>query len=479
MPSAATISRTGRIMTKPMIAAAMVLLVACGSPARTQTAAATNRHPRSTARSDRALSGSTSRADVDERDKSVESHRARQVAEVQCEAERHTASGRRSESGVRREFRGLGPLSSSCDIHGGADRVDAGPGAGVRIRSKRGICQHSKTEETGADRRHAEEHAAAGGRDENDIGRRAGDRHRAHESADCVRAAIQHRGRLHTGPYHRDHPGGRRRRRRGDCGGSHWVHRRYRDWRSDEQPLLLRSIWMARRRLHVQRRVGRLLRRTGRCARGLDRITAKTLSRNAAIGWKTSGRTGRTAWRTRRSNAPTANRTGRKSGPTAETRQETDRQNQRTDTRPNEPSGRHRRKRPTQTPSASESRTAATEARGQTSGTRAQPSSQRTSSDAFSGYSSGSSQRASSARGQQSRSSSSSRRGGGGGSRSGGGVGADQHLGKGPNEHDESIGRGPQGHLAKSCCVVHVRVDGGSHVLEPCVRASRTAVRLT
>ena len=50
--------------------------------------------------------------------------------------------------------------------------------------------------------------------------------------------------------------------------------------------------------------------------------------------------------------------------------------------------------------------------------TRAQPSSQRAGSDAFSGYSSGSSQRASSARGQQSRSSSASR---GGGSRGGGG----------------------------------------------------------
>ena len=69
--------------------------------------------------------------------------------------------------------------------------------------------------------------------------------------------------------------------------------------------------------------------------------------------------------------------------------------------------------------SESASRTAATEARGQTSGTRAQPSSQRTSSDAFSGYSSGSSQRASSTRGQQSRSSS-SRSSRGGGSRSGG-----------------------------------------------------------
>ncbi len=60
------------------------------------------------------------------------------------------------------------------------------------------------------------------------------------------------------------------------------------------------------------------------------------------------------------------------------------------------------------------------DARGYSSGTRPEPSTQRANSDAFSGYSSGSSQRAASARGQQSRSSSggASR---GGGSRGGGG----------------------------------------------------------
>ena len=64
--------------------------------------------------------------------------------------------------------------------------------------------------------------------------------------------------------------------------------------------------------------------------------------------------------------------------------------------------------------SANEGRAAAAEARSGSSGSRAQPTTQRGSSDAFGGYSSGSSQRASSARGQQSRKSS-------GGSRSGGG----------------------------------------------------------
>jgi hypothetical protein len=63
--------------------------------------------------------------------------------------------------------------------------------------------------------------------------------------------------------------------------------------------------------------------------------------------------------------------------------------------------------------SGGNSRTASAEARGNSSATRPEVSSQRAGSDAFSGYSGGSSQRASSARGQRSRSSSSGSRGGG------------------------------------------------------------------
>ena len=62
--------------------------------------------------------------------------------------------------------------------------------------------------------------------------------------------------------------------------------------------------------------------------------------------------------------------------------------------------------------STAHSRTASAEARGYNSSTRPETSSQRASSDAFSGYSGGSSQRASSDRGQRSRSSSASRSGG-------------------------------------------------------------------
>ena len=101
--------------------------------------------------------------------------------------------------------------------------------------------------------------------------------------------------------------------------------------------------------------------------------------------------------------------------------QRTDRQETRQENRPDTQAQRTQSTTQAQSAStqgASGSRAATTEARSQSSGTRAQPSSERASSDAFSGYSSGSSQRASSARGQQSRSSSASR---GGGSRGGGG----------------------------------------------------------
>ncbi|MGH9218996.1 MAG: DUF3300 domain-containing protein, partial [Vicinamibacterales bacterium] len=99
--------------------------------------------------------------------------------------------------------------------------------------------------------------------------------------------------------------------------------------------------------------------------------------------------------------------------------QRTDRQENRQENRPETQAQRAERATQAQgasTYSGSGSRAANAEARG--TGTRTAATSQRTSSDAFSGYSSGTSQRASSSRGQQSRSSSASR---GGGSRGGGG----------------------------------------------------------
>jgi hypothetical protein len=100
--------------------------------------------------------------------------------------------------------------------------------------------------------------------------------------------------------------------------------------------------------------------------------------------------------------------------------QRTDRQQNRQESRPDPQAQRTERTTPAPTASTEgASRAATAEARGHTGRTETQPrSSQAATTDAFSGYSSGSSQRASSARGQQSRQSSASR--GGGGSRSGG-----------------------------------------------------------
>ena len=119
-------------MTRRLIAATVVLFVACGPP-RHQIAAgaqAAQASPLPTgtlgriARADCALSGPAARADADERDRPRESHGARQVAEGQPEAERHAAAGRRGQGRVRAELRGVGALPSSRREDGGPDRVD-------------------------------------------------------------------------------------------------------------------------------------------------------------------------------------------------------------------------------------------------------------------------------------------------------------------------------------------------------------------
>ena len=113
----------------------------------------------------------------------------------------------------------------------------------------------------GQGRRHTEDHAAAGRRDSNHVVRPAGDRHRAGQPAGRLRAAVQPAGRLYAAAV-TQWSSRRSRRRASGRGGSHRVYRRHRDRRGDGQRLLLRSVRMARRRLHVQRRVGRLLRRS-------------------------------------------------------------------------------------------------------------------------------------------------------------------------------------------------------------------------
>ena len=131
------------------------------------------------------------------------------MAEGQPEAERHAASGRRGQGRVRCELRGVGALPSSRGEDGGPDRVDEGPGAGVHVRSKRGLCQHSEIEAAGEERRDPEKLAAAGGRNQDHVIWPGSDRHRAHQSADRLCPAIQHRGGVHPG----SDDGGRRRGR--------------------------------------------------------------------------------------------------------------------------------------------------------------------------------------------------------------------------------------------------------------------------
>ena len=372
---------------------------------------ATDRHVGPIARSDCALPRPIARADADERDRPRENHGARHVAEGQPDAERHAASGRRGQGRVRCELRGVGALPSSRGEDGGPDRVDEGPGASVHVRSKRGLCQHSEIEAAGEERWDSEEFAAAGGPNQDHVIRPGSDRHRAHQSADRLRPAIQHRGGVHPG----SDDGGRHPGRRDDAdeaiaagligftagiaigaamdnsyyygpygwhGGGYMYNDAWDDYYDHREDA--REDW---------------------------RITARTSSRIAAIARRTDRNSGPSALARPRSSARTVKRRGRK----------IDRSRRR-----NERSGarRHKALRPraakaSEAQSATTGRTGSAEARGYGEGSRTQATPKRNSgsSDAFSGYSSGGSQRSSSARGQQSRGSSRRSRGGGGGGR--------------------------------------------------------------
>ena len=176
-------------------------------------------------------------------------------------------------------------------------------------------------------------------------------------------------------------------RRCGRSGGD-WVHRGDRHRRGDGQQLLLRSLRLARRGLHVQRRVGRLLRQPRGCARGLAGPPRGSRGRAR----RSRGQRAGTAYRTdsssaRRPSRRVSRRIRRRR--LSATRSARKLRRQPGEGRRHEPGG--PRDHPPDDPTARER-----------SGTK---------SDAFSGYSSGKSERASSQRGQRSRSSS---RGGGG-----------------------------------------------------------------
>ena len=194
-------------MTRRLIAVTVVLFVACG-PSRGQVAAgaqAAQATPLPTGTLDELLApialypdsllaqmlmSATDPAKITELDKWLKANQ---------NAERHAASGRRGQGRVRCELRGVGALPSSRGEDGGPDRVDEGPGAGVHVRSRRRLCQHSEIEAAGEERRHPEEFATAGGRNQENVIRPGSDRHRAHQSADRLRPAIQHPGGVHAG----------------------------------------------------------------------------------------------------------------------------------------------------------------------------------------------------------------------------------------------------------------------------------------
>ena len=318
----------------------------------------------------------------------------RRVAGKSRVRDRHCAAGRRSSVRFRAQLRRVGALSRSRPDDGRTAGLDDQTWRGVRGRSIGGLREHPAVESEGTGCRNTQDDAAAGGRDQDHLQRSAGDRHRAGQSAGRLCAAIRFAGRLHPARdvVHCRDPERGRRRRRSSRGGVDRLHGGRRHWRRHGQQLLLRTIRLARRRLHVQRCVGRLVRRPRGCPRGLVRQP-----RGCPRGLPgPSGRPGGRAWRARGHAAGTTDRAAAEpteqsgsAGPAGAATKQT----------------RKRRAR------RSSSAGAATyESRGKGQGERASGERSGTRSDAFSGYSSGRSERAASSRGQRSRGSA---RGGG------------------------------------------------------------------
>src|SRR5262245_912403 len=195
----------------------------------------------------------------------------RSIPEGPSNGQRHGPTGRGPQGQLRAKLRGAVALPADSDDDGGRHQLDDGVGPGVHVGQELGVRQRSAAAEESKGCREPEVNAAAGRRDADDIERRAGDRHRAGQPAGRVRAAVQHADgvRAAAGIDDGRRPGIEQQRRRG-CGGDDRVHRWHRDRRSGQQQLLLRTVRLARRRLHVQRRLGRLLRPPRRRARRLD-----------------------------------------------------------------------------------------------------------------------------------------------------------------------------------------------------------------
>ena len=403
-----------------VVTAVLAVLGACGSP-RQQTSAPPQSGQQSppyhgslesAPRAHRALPRSTARANPDKRRQSRPGHQAGPVAEEHHHVEGHQAAGCGSESGVRPELRRAGAVPAGRLEHGEGHPVDDASRPGVHRGTKCGVRCHPAAAAPGGERRDAEGHAAAGGLESEDVPRRGRDRDRTGQSPGGLRPAIQLHDRLHAGAGGgrgagtdnvNGHRRGRQLNRSGDRGGVDRVHGRHCHRGGDGQPLLLRAVRLARRRVHVQRRVGRLLGPPRGRARRLDGSPrrhhggARRLRRES--GREPERRCGdRTARRTAPTSAePRTRRTQRTNGrsrPDAQTQPAANR-----------------------AAAAAGSASASYEARGYSQGTpstQAQTAARSGGADAFSGYSSGRSTQAASSRGERSRSSS---RGGGGGRR--------------------------------------------------------------
>ena len=116
----------------------------------------------------------------------------------QPDAQRKRASGRGDEVGVRAELRGSRRsfLRSSTRWPEISSRT-AQARSGLHRGSLRGLRQHPAAESQGEERREAQEHAAAGRGDPDHVEWRAGDRHRAGQPAGRLRSAVQPADRLH------------------------------------------------------------------------------------------------------------------------------------------------------------------------------------------------------------------------------------------------------------------------------------------
>ena len=143
--------------------------------------------------------------------------RARQVAEDQSAVQGDGAAGCREAGGIRAQLRRARAVPAGRGLHGDEPGLDDGGRPGVldrpRGRARQRPAPAADSAKTGNLKSTAQQDVETKTTDE----RRAGDRHRAGEPAGRVRAAVQPAGRLHAAAdvHHRRRARGRRRCRGG------------------------------------------------------------------------------------------------------------------------------------------------------------------------------------------------------------------------------------------------------------------------